>query len=465
MATFRVGVGSFNINDGAVGVGTEGSGHGNLKVEGTLKSNDIDVLGVSTFTRYSGFYADEININNRDFTLTGEVQTVGDVVIETDSSITVGMGSTACVASAETLDVKHHFSFPSGNTLQRNEISGYNEGTIRFNSDLETLEFFDGSEWRQFTCRRDFANSPTTMGRGIFAGGNEPAPTGTTDEIVFLQVSTGGRTQDFGSLVEPLYGGAAASSSTRGLVMGGWNDPTNRFNVNYITLASQGNATDFGSDNSGGWGSQGASDSVRALSAGGGYPSATTDIDMFFFSTVGSHIDYADITAGRNRGTRGMCNPVRAVFTGTYGPDSTKMDTKLIANSANTTDFGDMYFGLRGHSCCSDTTRGIAGGSNNSPIASPGYGGSHSLEFITISSTGTSQYFGDLYKREIGFRGAAQNMTRGLWAGGAPATIDNGVDAIIIQTTGNAVEFGDLSSGATNQQHGLNDSHGGVGGY
>ena len=38
MATFRVGVGSFNINDGAVGIGTEGSGHGNLRVEGVIKS-------------------------------------------------------------------------------------------------------------------------------------------------------------------------------------------------------------------------------------------------------------------------------------------------------------------------------------------------------------------------------------------------------------------------------------------
>ena len=45
MATFRVGVGSFNINDGAVGIGTEGTGHGNLKVEGTIKSTkNLDVL-------------------------------------------------------------------------------------------------------------------------------------------------------------------------------------------------------------------------------------------------------------------------------------------------------------------------------------------------------------------------------------------------------------------------------------
>ena len=42
MATFRVGIGSFNIKtDGSVGIGTEGNGHGNLRVEGTLKSNTI----------------------------------------------------------------------------------------------------------------------------------------------------------------------------------------------------------------------------------------------------------------------------------------------------------------------------------------------------------------------------------------------------------------------------------------
>ena len=464
MATFRVGVGSFNINDGAVGIGTEGSGHGNLKVEGTLKSNDIDVIGVSTFTRYSGFSADEVNINNRDFTLTGEVQTVGDVVIETDSSITVGMGSTACVASVETLDVKHHFSFPSGDTLQRNEISGYNEGTIRFNSDLEALEFFDGSEWRQFTCRRDIANSPTTMGRGIFAGGNEPAPTGVTTEIVYVQVSTEGNTQTFGDLSTALYGGAAASNSTRGLCMGGWSPSNQNLNVDYITLASQGNGIDFGSDNSGGWGSQGASDSIRALSAGGGYPSATTDIDMFFFSTVGSHVDYADITAGRNRGNRGMSSPIRGIFTGTYGPERTKYDTKLIASSGNTTEFGDLYNGLRAHQCCSDTTRGIAGASYNGPQTSPGYGQAHSLEFVTFASTGTAQYFGDLHIKKISFRGCTQNMTRGLWAGGSPSTT-NGIDAITIQTTGNATDFGDITTGMTNQQYGLCDSHGGVGGY
>ena len=118
MATFGVGVGSFNIKDGSVGIGTEGAGHGNLKVEGVIKSTNLDVLGVSTFTRYSGFNADEVNVNNRDLTLSGEYSTTGDIVVEDGASLTVGLGSTACVGSVECISVKHHFSVPVGDTAQ-----------------------------------------------------------------------------------------------------------------------------------------------------------------------------------------------------------------------------------------------------------------------------------------------------------------------------------------------------------
>ena len=64
MATFRVGVGSFNIQDGAVGFGTDTDGLGNLKVKGVTKTTDIKVSGASTLTRYSGFAADELVIND-----------------------------------------------------------------------------------------------------------------------------------------------------------------------------------------------------------------------------------------------------------------------------------------------------------------------------------------------------------------------------------------------------------------
>ena len=43
MATYRIGIGSLNLKDGAVGIGTESTGLGNLKVEGTYKVTDLDV--------------------------------------------------------------------------------------------------------------------------------------------------------------------------------------------------------------------------------------------------------------------------------------------------------------------------------------------------------------------------------------------------------------------------------------
>ena len=45
MATFRVGVGSFNIKDGAVGFGTETAGLGNLRVKGVTKTTGSIVSG------------------------------------------------------------------------------------------------------------------------------------------------------------------------------------------------------------------------------------------------------------------------------------------------------------------------------------------------------------------------------------------------------------------------------------
>ena len=96
MATFRVGVGSFNIQDGAVGFGTDTDGLGNLKVKGVTKTTDIKVSGASTLTRYSGFAADNIN-QLENITLTSEVGTIGDIVVGVGTSVIISSGSTVTV--------------------------------------------------------------------------------------------------------------------------------------------------------------------------------------------------------------------------------------------------------------------------------------------------------------------------------------------------------------------------------
>ena len=161
MATYRIGIGSFNLKDGAVGIGTESTGLGNLKVEGTYKTTDLDVTGVSTFTRYAGFAADNIPINV-DRTLTGEHQTTGDIVVGVNSTFTVSVGATVDVGTVPNVSIGTHFSLPIGNTEDRPEVPV--EGTVRFNRDLNTLEFYNGVEWRQFTVSG-------ASGRGLFGGG------------------------------------------------------------------------------------------------------------------------------------------------------------------------------------------------------------------------------------------------------------------------------------------------------
>ena len=53
------------------------------------------------------------------------------------------------------------------------------------------------------------------------------------------------------------------------------------------------------------------------------------------------------------------------------------------------------------------------------------------------------------------------NSIRAVWAGGGSPT-KNTIDFVTIQTTGNATDFGDLSTGADFVMVGASDSHGGL---
>ena len=162
MATFRVGVGSFNIQDVSfVGFGTDIDGLGNLRVKGVTKTTDIKVSGASTLTRYSGFAADELVINDNT-TLSSELSSLGDIVVNVGAALTVGLGTTV-VGALESVSIGTHFFSPKGGTEERGE--DFIEGMMRFNTDLNTMEFYNGNEWRQFTYISDIQNSPSSRGR------------------------------------------------------------------------------------------------------------------------------------------------------------------------------------------------------------------------------------------------------------------------------------------------------------
>ena len=479
MATFRVGVGSFNINDGSVGIGTEGSGHGNLKVEGTLRvSTNLDVLGVSTFTRYSGFSADDININNRHISLSGEYSTTGDIVVENGASLTVGLGSTACIGTVESVSVKNHFSVPVGDTAQRNETSGYGEGTIRYNSDLATLEFFNGNEWRQFNYTTDALDAGSKYGsasRGLSAG-SYPSE---TKQIDYISIATKGNSLSFGDMTETQGLFDAASSSTRMVTSGGYNSSFGGgavMDIQYVTMASEGNTIDFGDQTQGTYGTGASSSSTRALIMGGnrmptnapfnGGNDGNNTICTIEIATIGNAIDFGDLSD--RRAYPGACgDPVRMVIFGGYANSVGSplglrtSDTVKYSSNGNAVDFGDASHG-GSNKAGANSIRGIWGGTS---------GGSNTytniMYTVSIQSLGDSVDFGDRIEYFAGSAMASQ--TRLVMAGGrstaaSPYGTTNIMDFVNFASLGDTQDFGDMSFNQSDAA-GASDCHGGLGGY
>ena len=460
MATYRIGIGSFNLKDNAVGIGTESSGLGNLKVEGTVKTTDLDVTGVSTFTRYAGFAADELSIS-RDVTLTGEHSTTGDIVVGVNSTFTVSVGATVDIGTVPSVSIGTHFSLPTGGMEDRPEA--VHEGMVRFNEDLNTLEFYNGLEWRQFTVTN-------SRGRGIHAGGATPTPADShTGFMSVFEMATLGNAKDFGDLLKHGQGHAGCASETRGL-FGGRVTPSASpdDDIEYLTMASGGQTIFFGNMSSGRRLGASFSSSTRGLWACGITPSRVNVIDYVEISTLGDAVDFGDamnITATMS----GCSSPTRGIFgSGRITSPATlwmsRVEDVTIASKGNSTKFGDLTVATASHTSFSNSVRGFwAGGHTNPNYDSivPG-----PIDYITIATGGNAVRFGDLPSKRSSMQGCA-SQTRGFIMGGygvESPVFTNAIDYVTIVSEGNSMDFGDLvmkleSGGA------CSDSHGGLGGY
>jgi len=466
MASYRIGIGSFNLKDGAVGIGTESTGLGNLKVEGTIKTTDLDVLGVSTFTRYSGFEAEQNSII-RDQTLSGEYSTTGDIVVDTGKTLTVGLGSTACIGSVECISVKHHFSVPVGDTAGRNKSSGYAEGTVRYNRDLGTMEFFNGNEWRQFNYQSDAQNSPSRRGRGVIGGGHSYVST-----IQAWEIATLGSAFDFGELTAArAYIAGNVASEIRGIFGGGRNPAVNTNTIDYITIASQGDAIDFGDQSRNYMAAAGMSSSTRGVFAGGYAPSLPdTDMEYVEIATLGNALDFGDLFQGGYY-AGSVSSPTRGLYAGGHNPGPSVISTiqyLTIASLGNTVRFGDLTDARSGMAGGGNSVRGIFCG-GYVPTAPSGKKFRQTIDYVTIASEGNATTFGEsIPSAATGISqrsGSGSNNTRAVFAGGIDnSSAVNTMEYVTIATTGNTQDFGDLPE----RQRAvavLSDSHGGLGGY
>ena len=461
MATFRVGVGSFNIQDGAVGFGTDTDGLGNLRVKGVTKTTGSIVSGASTLTRYSGFAADNIS-QLENITLTSEVGTIGDIVVGVGTSVIISSASTVTVGTVESVSIGTHFSPPTGGIEERGD--NFIEWMMRFNTDLNTMEFYNGNEWRQFTYISDIKNSPGSRGRGLFAGGRTPS---FPSSIEFIEIASLGNGQNFGDLTVARESATNnVASRVRGLFGGGYHPGAADNEIDYVTMASEGNAIDFGDISSERYSPGGGSSSTRGIFAGGS-PS-TNVIDYVEISTLGDALDFGDLVQGR-RYPSGASSPVRSCFAG--GGDTPAdthysiIDFITIASKGDAITFGDLtasvYFAVGG---CSNSVRGLYHLGTNS--WAPTWNSVNQVDSITLASTGNSTNFGQL-SQERSYTGGTSNSVRGIFGGGffGPSTSRyNTIDFVLIASEGNGQDFGDLAEPRTAAGT-VCDSHGGLGGY
>lgn len=332
-------------------------------------------------------------------------------------------------------------------SVEHNQIyNGSYEIDVTYGSKIIIGRLFDGQSI-------GFGNMyPVSAGggdRGIFAGGHIDINT-----IEYITISTTGDATDFGDLaiVSSHYGGGAASNggNDRGIIAGGDNESNVLTNViEYITISTPGDSTDFGDlitarqyigtcDNGTG---------NRGLFAGGEYLNV---IEYITISTPGDAADFGDMSVAR-RGSTGTSNDTnnRGIFAGgqpVYNEGGNVIDYVTITSTGDANDFGDLTFVSAFSAATSNGTndRGLIMGSydDTGPYML------NNIDYITISTISSALNFGDLSDAKAGGYGTSnKSNNRGIFAGGIldGSVQINAIDYVTISSLGDAQDFGDLS--------------------
>ena len=301
-------------------------------------------------------------------------------------------------------------------------------------------------------------------GRGMFisavSSGN------WSNAISYIQIQTLGEVKDFGDLIYPRRHSAGTSSATRGVIGAGigpsW--PANK-TTEYSTLATTGNALSFGELSDERYGHSAVANSTRVVWGGGYAPSPVGNnvntIEYVTTASTGDSTDFGDLSDGsswlRRYIGQGVSDGTRGVLAGGYSGSSWSNDIIYIPNLASLSDssnFGSLSGYRGGVSGCSDSTRGVFMG---------GYypANLNTIDYVTIPTTGDALDFGDLTTTSA-YSAAVSNGIRGVTT--VPGGANNTMNHVTIQTTGNAQDFGDLNTpgGTYGANSTYSDSHGGL---
>jgi len=167
----------------------------------------------------------------------------------------------------------------------------------------------------------------------------------------------------------------------------------------------------------------------------------TANLEYFRGKTIGwSQFELVNPNLGGGTGSNTGVG-VRAVLPGGFGSPgrSASISFLTISTLGNTQDFGDLAAGINANAGLSSRTRGLSiGGSRANPV-----GRVDVIEFFTFASLGDATDFGDM-SYAVAELGTTSNNVRGIAAGGSPGP-SNVMEYVSIASTGDTVDYGDLA--------------------
>ena len=251
-------------------------------------------------------------------------------------------------------------------------MSGYEGGYHNIIDYVTISSLGDAQNFGDLPVQVQGADSLSNAIRAVITSGSEgTAPAyGITNVLSYVNIASTGHAKDFGDQQRNNTYSGTCSSSTRGIIAGGY-DPYNTIanTIEYLTIATTGNTLDFGDIGGVRVNCMGISNSTRGVFAGGTSPSPLNNIAYITIATTGNAVEFGDMTTnsgqGRSMGSSGMASPTRGLFMGGNYPGSptwTKVadvDYVEIATTGNSKDFGDLSVAMSAISGCSNGHGGL----------------------------------------------------------------------------------------------------------
>ena len=262
----------------------------------------------------------------------------------------------------------------------------------------------------------------------------------------FWNLASSSDASGFGNMSTPrtdasaTSGGTTAGESNRGIFAGGDASAASE-SIGYVAASgAPADASNFGDLSPSRASPAACSNGLRAC-IGGGSPQ-TNDIQYVTVATTGNSTEFGDLTQDRS-GIDSISGGTRGIWANGQSPHFNVIDYVVIATTGNATDFGDTTI-ARTFGC---GTNSDPGSGQNRGVFMAGHSGVEDhVDYITCASTGNATNWGELSSNHAYRCGGGTNGSKGFCGGGADSGGDR-ISYLTIDTTGSSSNAGVLPQG------------------